>query len=306
MNALMDEVRERFGGGTVDAALDRKVDELLRLAGCSGWPVDLERVAAKLGVVAVESKPIACDGMLIPVNKHQYRIVLANWVSASRRRFSLAHELGHAMVHQAVPETRGFASRKIWMPEGHTIEERLCDMIAARLLMPAPRMHQLAAGLGFGLDYVQLLGRLAGASVTAAARRASEVFRIDISLSIIFNRPTDGKTIVDRVLVRERRAHGRIAAGGVLRAGRVLHEAASSRRTARTLGWIPLGPNRWARRRIDCAAWALRPEAERGVLLAIAGTASEPRDEWTHHSNFSCAPTDLGCSHTEGIGTQRT
>lgn len=97
-----------------------------------GGPVDLETLARNWGVISIERHPISSAGMLIP-SRRGYKVILNESHSRSRQRFSLAHELGHLLLQKL--QLSGTAPKN--RDSGHSDEEeKLCDQIAAEILMP--------------------------------------------------------------------------------------------------------------------------------------------------------------------------
>ena len=95
---------------------------------------------------------------------------------AARRRFTLAHELAHltldlssnrqAVLHQRTPGAR------------HAEEERLCDAIAAALLMPRDLVEDLAGRLGVGYKLVVRVAEKTRCSLPAATARVGDVMQV--------------------------------------------------------------------------------------------------------------------------------
>ena len=112
--------------------LDNLVSDLLRgLDVSSAPPIDLVRLARRLGVVQIEVVDLVEEGRLehVPGNT---RILLNRRSSRERQRFTLAHELGHLVL--AHPD-EALTARRTY-PDLND-EERFCDSFAASLLLPA-------------------------------------------------------------------------------------------------------------------------------------------------------------------------
>lgn len=109
--------------------LDRAVARLLRDLDISrSAPVPVEQVASALGIAVVDAKG-AAEGRLC-LRHGRATIEVAPWGSPARRRFTLAHELGHAyLLH---PE-RLLPSATVakWRSQ-----ETFCNDFAASLLLP--------------------------------------------------------------------------------------------------------------------------------------------------------------------------
>ncbi len=103
-------------------------------------PTDLEAIAKRLKVESVMEEPLSIDGMLIRENG-VLSIKLNSDSNHLRRRFTLAHEIGHIIL-----ASQGTHNAK-W--QRHTCSglevERLCDAAASELLMPERKVRDFFA-----------------------------------------------------------------------------------------------------------------------------------------------------------------
>jgi hypothetical protein len=118
---------------------------LLADAGVTRAPVSLRDVVNHLNLSLVESarEPFASEAALLPLGDgHQIR--LSGATGERRRRFTIAHEIGHFVLHpQRVSPERGGATN---YTTGR--EEREADAFAAELLMPEHLVRQAALEVG--------------------------------------------------------------------------------------------------------------------------------------------------------------
>lgn len=148
------------------AEIERRAQQVLRNAGALTIPVDLDRVLASLNVrVHEEDMEDETAGVLI-VKGEQRHILVNKDHSKNRKRFTIAHELGHLVLHDdevngdssgqrmfidrqiRVYQRVGEASSAVYQQEGSLTsvhQEREANSFAACLLMPAP--HVMTAGL---------------------------------------------------------------------------------------------------------------------------------------------------------------
>lgn len=105
-------------------------------------PVHPEEIASKIGIQVIGLQfSENLDGLLLPVlckrhgrSNREYVICVNSRQSRVRRRFSVAHELGHFFLHRGVrPVLMNWRDRR-W--NGDPLE-READRFAAELLMPA-------------------------------------------------------------------------------------------------------------------------------------------------------------------------
>lgn len=131
----------------------QKAHNILELAGITEPPVDVEHIAGVLGfkVVSYDFDDDGISGMLvieddvraIAVNRQHHR---------NRRRFSVAHELGHFLAGHEDYEHKDFVEQKKFYVDDtfatHDPKEQEANEFAAELLMPERLLKQdLAAGL---------------------------------------------------------------------------------------------------------------------------------------------------------------
>jgi Zn-dependent peptidase ImmA (M78 family) len=152
---------------TVDEAVTNIVSTTLE--GISYPPLVLEDLFTKLNISGVRIEDdLPFSGELRPDNGH-FIIVCSKHLSANRRRFTIAHELAHAIFELSGPKC----------PRSGRELERLCDMIAAEFLMPW-RAFKARAGDVPGVDQVLQLARVFQTSLTATAIRCNKLFDVTI------------------------------------------------------------------------------------------------------------------------------
>jgi Zn-dependent peptidase ImmA (M78 family) len=132
---------------------DPRADALLRryLATFPGAavPVPVEAMAGDLLGLRVRVEPaLAASGMLVPAAR---RIVVNGAETPLRRRFTLAHEVGHWTLHCAGASPPPILCRAVGPRPGPDAREREANVFAADLLMPEPELRAAWAdepGLG--------------------------------------------------------------------------------------------------------------------------------------------------------------
>jgi hypothetical protein len=142
-------------------------------------PVPVESIAADLLGLHVEEGMIQCSGMLVVAER---RIVLRNDETQARRRFTLAHEVGHWVCH--VLEGRvapAYCRSEDVAPGAERTLEREANLFAAELLMPEaavraastdePQIEQVATR--FAVSAEAMHWRLYNLGLAAAGPRAT-------------------------------------------------------------------------------------------------------------------------------------
>jgi predicted transcriptional regulator len=147
------EFLENMASRTRDA-LRREAERLLEAAGATHEPVSLRDVvsALNLSLVQAEREPFSREAALAPLGDGFAVSVRSNG-GERRRRFSIAHEIGHFVLHpgQARYERGGAVN------EAMRVREREANAFAAELLMPEHLVRQ--AVLEDGADARRLADR---------------------------------------------------------------------------------------------------------------------------------------------------
>ena len=134
-------------------------------------PVNLDNLAAALGVQSVRVADLHEDGRTTWVGGRPHIEVRADR-TPQRQRFTLAHELAHVLLANNRETDVRLRTKSFDQPA----EERLCDWIAAAILMPLAWVQPLAAR-PMTLSRLRAIATSADTSLSAAAVRVSEVGR---------------------------------------------------------------------------------------------------------------------------------
>ena len=131
-----------------------EAERMLKAAGATGAPVSLRAVVSHLNLSLVERRrePFGSEAALV-ARGDGHAIELRGSPGARRLRFTIAHEIGHFVLHpgRAVSERGGPTNQS-------TVRlEREADQFAAELLMPEQLVRQ--AVLDDGGDLRRLADR---------------------------------------------------------------------------------------------------------------------------------------------------
>lgn len=108
-------------------------------------PVDVEGLARALGIVVDRDfLPDDISGMIEPTDVGTYRITVNRGHAHTRQRFTIAHELGHFLLHEhligsGIDDDRAYRSTSAGRYYNTAIgpkEETDANKIAASILMP--------------------------------------------------------------------------------------------------------------------------------------------------------------------------
>jgi hypothetical protein len=152
---------------TVEKAAEVVAQRLLEGIACP--PTDLEALRPRLKVSGFE--PI--DGLPISGELRKdgdgFKIVYSASLQPGRRRFTIAHELGHAIFETTGPNCPRYGNEL----------ERICDMLASELLMPRKILVE-HVGPGIEPGRIYDLARTFETSLMATALRCHQVFGISV------------------------------------------------------------------------------------------------------------------------------
>jgi hypothetical protein len=126
--------------GYTASHIRRQAARLLDSAGVSREPVSLRDVVSALNLELVHKtcEPFSCDAALEPLGDARAIVLNGGGGGERRRRFTIAHEIGHFVLHpgRCRPERGGLVN------EAMRAEEREADAFAAELLMPEHLVRQ--------------------------------------------------------------------------------------------------------------------------------------------------------------------
>lgn len=152
---------------SIERGLGERIANAVRdLAG--PMPVDLEQLAAAVGVAEIKYSDMTEDGRTT-WSRGRPHVELHADRPLARTRFTLAHEIGHILIdsdESVAHRTHGLA---------HDDIETLCDWIAASILMPREWIQPYADQDRYTLSKLRIVAHKAGVSLSAAAVRIAEV-----------------------------------------------------------------------------------------------------------------------------------
>ena len=195
---LTEIFRQRAGASTASSedAVLRLVSELRRSAKAKLGHAPLDKYLTLRNVVEVSyRRDLGFDARIEPVGDtfaDGFRIVMNRSASASRSRFSLAHELCHTFFYELVPEIK-------FLPRPNDpAEERLCNLGAAELLMPAKLVKRESKDHQICLKTLEQLATFFRVSNEAMALRLNQLglWRVELSSWV---KLTNGKFAMEKV-----------------------------------------------------------------------------------------------------------
>ena len=149
------------GASSLPDAVRQVATELLRGVECP--PTDLLDVGRRIGVREIVYERFPGSGELHKL-KDGFRIVCSSDQAQGRQRFTVAHELGHVIVERTGRNP----------PRTGPAVERVCDMLATELLMPASVFEPLLP-TRLTMPGVVELSETFQTSITSTAIRCAEL-----------------------------------------------------------------------------------------------------------------------------------
>lgn len=230
----------RWGDRTVSGAARKALRELIPSVGESEIPVDLVSAAKYLGIEQViEMQTTSFDGLLSVTKSGNYIVNIRRDQSPTRKRFTLAHEVGHIVLNRSVraskdaPPAEKLVCRAASAEE--RAEERLCDIVATELIMPRGAFLKAMEETGVSASTVPTIAMHFGVSLQAACRRILALLSYDIGMGVWTRNSEDGRLIPRWYFTRK----GSVAPEYVIEAGQP-GSSSFSDHAVRGWQWIPL------------------------------------------------------------------
>ena len=137
-----------------------------------GFKTQLRKYAYNCGIDRIEFREMDVGAILVKRPDAGHTIVLNKTHSKARHRFSIAHEIAHLLV-APILGSRANHRRKLARgqdPEGSRIE-RLCDSLAAAILMPEKTVSGFAIDSDWSANCLPRISKCFDVSFEATARR---------------------------------------------------------------------------------------------------------------------------------------
>ena len=135
-------------GDAYAAAVTAVIDRFAERFGGAREPVPVEDIADSLyGLRVVEAEGMTCSGMLVPARRMIFLNAEECRAAPRRRRFTIAHELGHLVLHSSGSNAATVFCRHVRPADTATSDaiEREANHFAAELLMPDALMRAAVA-----------------------------------------------------------------------------------------------------------------------------------------------------------------
>jgi Zn-dependent peptidase ImmA (M78 family) len=148
-------------------------------------PIRLSQLAPLRKVAEICKKPLSCDGIISIKPSGTYLIEVNSDHKETRRRFTIAHELGHTFFFDVDGEIRQrVRDTNLNLISRSDREETLCNYAAAQILMPPWQFDPLVRQIGPSADGVLRLARNFNVSPQAISWRLVQRFNLRIVVAL--------------------------------------------------------------------------------------------------------------------------
>lgn len=175
--SLREKLASRYGTTNELAAVQYLVERWFPEAGRSAGRVDPLRLATDAGITVEHTTERSFEGCMRFSETGEAKLILSSLGCRARRRFTVAHELGHfALRKEMLDEGHGEAFRAVSNSRSEVAEEEeFANLIAAEVLMPRTALTQRVRKLGLSLRSVGSIAREFDVSRMALLRRLADL-----------------------------------------------------------------------------------------------------------------------------------
>src|SRR5688572_22959592 len=150
-------------------------------------PVPVEDIAMDRGVLCLEAKLTGCLARLVRKGKRGIIRTDAKIREEGRKRFAIAHELGHWFLHEAESQFFICTAEQMRDYKGSPMEVE-ANLFASELLMPTGLFRPLARDVDPRLERVKLLAGIFNTSLTATAMKFVDLNKHECILVLSANK----------------------------------------------------------------------------------------------------------------------
>lgn len=154
------------------ASAEFMAEAVLRTNGITHPPVEIVELAKSVGIIAITIAPLSKAGVTHALPNGEFAVIVREQDGPERQRFTIAHEVGHRILHPAY-ESHGMLEQ-VAARGDYGIIERAVNHFAACLLMPRSWVRELCES--------QLWDR---ADLISATARHFEVSRQSAEIRIV-------------------------------------------------------------------------------------------------------------------------
>ena len=169
----------------------QRTRRLVAQSGTRFPPADLDNIVKGLGLPPVRYVALPVDGRIVKDGPN-YSIEVNKQHSLARKRFTIAHEIGHIIVgSRGLLGCSGTRTSPVAGREPYRREEELADFAATEILIPADWAFEFLGTRQPTFTTIAAMAKACATSIEVAARRLVECG--DWSSRLIWWRPEGGR-----------------------------------------------------------------------------------------------------------------
>lgn len=161
--------------------IQKNVDSLLELASYrNNFSLEVEKLISLEGINLLKQPLNGISGMSFVNEQGSFIVVNSTENSRQRKRFTMAHELGHLVLHHSSPvsvsEESGVLLRDINSSKGEDLKEIEANYFAACLLMPSNKVSSYLSEVShLSEDFITDMAKKFDVSVMAMTIRLTNL-----------------------------------------------------------------------------------------------------------------------------------
>ncbi len=190
---LIKKFLERWGSSDFEVAVERAVQSVFPDIADWSIPVNPYDIARRCGIVSILTTDIPYDGIISRNEAGDYMVELNSNNSKNRRRFTVAHEIGHTFffnLEGSVHSRFRLVDGDVNLLASNRTEEVLCNLIAAEILMPFSQLSEKGSTLPPTAKTIATLAATFEVSINAMARRVAQVMSHNLMICALKYNPS--------------------------------------------------------------------------------------------------------------------
>ena len=152
------------------------------------YPVDIESICKELGIKVKDNRSLDKDGYLICQNGKKIILVNSQITNRHRKRFVIAHELGHFLLHRAQLYSCDNVSEAANQNVNNQEQEKEANAFASELLIPRDEINKYLPMGPVDFSSVFKIAEVFDVSVTHAAMQAVQASNAESEILICYDK----------------------------------------------------------------------------------------------------------------------
>lgn len=168
------ELCKMYDAATPEEAMMKGVNVLIKKSGQEGFPIKFEKLLNACNARLIKTK-LPTPGRL-EIEDRGYAIYVDESDSENRQRFSVAHEIGHIIITDAIFQKAGLL-RTLRYPSYWSVAETLCNKAASEILIPKLHFIEKIKEVGLTSEGIDEICRFYGVSRDSFFVKFTNIFK---------------------------------------------------------------------------------------------------------------------------------